>query len=412
MKKLILLLSATSTLLGQGIFGLSDGYESMIQPRKAEYQTYRLQLAALQEVSYDVTGFNPDGDVVNPLQIYEKSQNLIGLFQGSTQTNEFTELINSIAAGSGGGIADVFYTPSGSMKTYQTVLSATWGVHECFAVQATLPVRFAKLYDVSWEYTGSTFLFADQLIAQEVISKFQSSVKELFDLDLTGWKQTGLGDFSAVVKYDQAFKQYKKYLKQVRAHFHLGLTFPTGVQGNSNTLMPVDFDYDGAYGLPFGGGLDLDLGKVAQIGFRADFWHYFSNVKERRVKSFGSQTTLLMPKVAQVWKNYGFIQNFTLFARLRNIYKGLSAKIAYAYYRKGIDTVSLQDSSLDWLTINASAELDEQTRHHVFMSLMYDSAYETELSCRPQVELFVKIPFNGSRVALASTVGLGCSFDF
>lgn len=412
MKKLFFILMTATAVYGQGILGLSDGYESMIQPHKLVYQEHSAQLFALAEFADEVTAFDPDSKEVNVLQLYEPSQNLIGLFQGTTQHNTFTELINSIAAGPGGGTADAYYTPTGSMKAGQVLFGVTYALSDYFSVQATVPIRYAKLYDVSWKYTGNLHLFADQLIANEVISSFESNVKSLFNLDLTGWSQTGFGDLSALVHYEQPFKQYKKYLKQVTAHFHMGLTFPTGKQGDVNTLMPMDFDYDGAYGLPFGGGLDLDLGKVVQVGFRADFWHYFSNQKLRRVKAFGSQTSLLMSKVAQVWKNYGFIQQFTLFAQLKNFYKGFSAKVSYDYYRKGIDTVSLQDSSLDWLTINASAELDEQTRHHVLLSLMYDALYETDIACRPQFELFVKIPFNGSRSVLASTVGILCSLDF
>ena len=177
--------------------------------------------------------------------------------------------------------------------------------------------------------------------------------------------------------------------------------------------MSIPFGSDGSVGLPFGGGLDINLGRYFQCGFRGQFTYLWGNEKLRRVPNFPSQTSLLIPQVVMALKEPGFVQQFDLFVQAYNVTGGLSLKLAYEYFRKAPDLMSVNIPGFDYNLINTSLSLDEETRHNMILLLSFDSAFLKECApLHPQAGIFVNIPFNGSLTSLVSTVGLQLALDF
>ena len=415
--KLVVILSLmmADSLLFAAPLGFLEPYNFMIEAEPI-FGKSRFQWTMLTELSYDNVSFDADGNKVNALQIYEPQQNLLGLFQGLGNASQFNQLVNSLAGGSGGGVNNSengLFTPTGVFDGSQIAFLASYMFHPHCYFKVSVPVYKINLTDVNWLYTGNNRTFAGQAIQTELVNSFASQALEDFDLSIGDWSQTGFGDVTMLMDYICDYPQGRSLLRNVRVHLRLGLSVPTGVVADENQIMSIPFGNDGSVGLPFGGGLDINLGRYFQCGFRGQFLYLWGNEKLRRVSSFPSQTTLLLPQVTMTYKEYGFIQQFDLFVQAYNIAGGLSAKFAYEYYRKAQDLLSVQTPNFTYTQINTDLRLDEETRHNFIGVLSFDSAFLKKCDrLHPQASIFVNIPFNGSFTSLVSTVGLQLALDF
>ncbi len=112
-------------------------------------------------------------------------------------------------------------------------------------------------------------------------------------------------------------------------------------------------------------------------------------------------------------KEYGFIQQFDLYVQAYNVAQGLSLKLAYEYFMKGQDQVSVMTPGFSYNVINADLRLEEETRHNVILMLSFDSAFLKDCNrLHPQASIFVNMPFNGSFTSMLSSVGLQLALDF
>jgi len=402
-------------LLQAAPLGFLEPYNFMIEAEPI-FGKSKFQWTVLTELSYDSQSFNEDGDVVNALQIYEPQQNVFGLFQGLGNASKFNQFVNSLAGGAGGGVdngENGLFTPTGTFDGAQVAFLASYLFHEHCYFKIAVPVYKINLTNVNWEYTGNDDTFAGQAIQTELINSFTTQALQDFNLSVGDWQETGLGDVTMLLDYICDYSQGRTLLRNVRIHLRLGLTLPTGVVANENQIMSVPFGNDGSVGLPFGGGLDINLGRYFQCGFRGEFLYLWGNEKLRRVTNFPGQTSLLTPQVTMTYKEYGFIQQFDLYVQAYNVAGGLSAKLAYEYYKKGQDQISVQAPGFNYTLMNTSPRLDEETRHNLIAMVSFDSAFLHKCDkIHPQAEIFVNMPFNGSFTSLLSSVGLQMTLDF
>lgn len=401
-------------LLDAAPLGFLEPYNFMIESEPLLPKTV-WQWNFFTQTSFDTKSFDGQGLPVNALQIYEPRQNMLALFQGS-QDSKFNQMINSIAGGAGGGANNLengFFTPTGDFSGYQVAFLSSYRFHNNCYFKVSLPVYNLQLSNVVWDYAGNNTTFSGQQIESELVNSFLIDAQDLFGLSLQGWKTSGLGDLAMLLDYIGDFPQGRTVLRNVRVHGRLGLTFPTGQLANENWLMSQALGADGSVTMPFGGGLDINLGRYFQCGFRGQFSYIWGNLKERRIPTFYSQTTLLYPTVLPTYKNYGMTQLFDLYAQIYNPVGGLSFKVAYEYSFKSIDTLSVARTGVDYNIINLDLNLDEITRHNFICLLSFDSGFlDKHDKIHPQLGVYVNIPFNGSFMTAASTVGVQLSLDF
>lgn len=386
------------------------------------------QLTAFCEQSYHVQGYATDPKeeetfLVDVLQIYEPTQNVVSMYQGfdntgavvQTLTTPFTQLLDSIAGGPGGGVSDFqngIFTPTGKLSGGQVALGATYALGNCFYISAYLPFCHAKLSNVEWKYSGDNILFASEKIQKELINSFAQDSKKYFGLNIGNWKQTGLGDFTVLVEWERNFPQMRPILRNVQANIRTGLSFPTSTKCNECVIMPVSFGADSSIGLPFGGGLSFSLGTIADVGFSGQFWYFWSSEKLRRIKTFPTQTSLLFPVVTNTQKQFSIVQNFNLFGQLYTSSKRFSAKGIYQHWRRQKDKIIPISTNFNFDVANSAESLDEITYHQIILAGIYSPCNGDFKGIIPQLELFWKGSFNGTRVAVASTVGLQFSLTF
>ncbi len=405
----------TGALLQSTPLGYLEPYNFMIESepllRQKKWQWNFLTQTGINTESYDENGL-----LVNPLQIYETEQNILGLFQGLGSNSNFNQLVNAFAAGPGGGVNNTengLFTPTGDFSGYQVAFLSSYKIHNNCYFKIALPVYNLQLSNVEWAYTGNNSTFSGQQIETELINSFTTDAQNLFGLSLGGWKISGLGDLAMLLDYIADFPQGRSVLRNVRVHFRCGLTFPTGLQADENTIMPQALGADGSMTLPFGGGLDINLGRYFQCGFRGQFSYIWGNEKLRRVPTFENQTTLMFPDVVSTFKNYGMTQTFDLYMQIYNVVSALSLKVAYEYYFKSPDSISVNTPGFNYTLLNTDRSLDEITRHNMILLLSFDSAFLKKFDkIHPQVGLYANLPFNGSFTTSAATAGVQLSLDW
>lgn len=407
--------------------GLFYPYDINIKQKKPGYKNW--QAIAFGENSYRIQGYATDMPkeektfLRNPLQIYEEYQNIVSMYQGygtdgsvtQTITTPFTELLDSIAGGIGGGVSNNqngIFKPTGKLSCAEFSLGTVTNVGHGFYISAFLPVYFAKLSNVCWSYAGNNALFSDAKIQAELIDSFKQDSLEYFDLNVSGWKKRGLGDLAILAEWQNDFPQFKRRtLKSVQINARLGVTFPTAKKSCENVIMPIDFG-SGTVGIPFGGGLTLNLADIVDFGFSGQFWYYWNHEQVYRVKTFPTQTTLLLPTLAYAQKEFSIVQNFNLHATIYSFCKRFGLKSFYQYWRKGEDRLIPLSNNLNYETINSSLNLAEQTRHQFNFMLMYSPKKDDFKKIIPQFEIFWKLAVNGMRTATASSYGGQLSIIF
>lgn len=422
----MVLLSTISVTYALPPLGMFVPYDINIKLKKPAVGHF--QVNTLGEKSYNVRGYATDFKdevtfAVDVLQIYEPAQNVVSLYQGynangaivQTLTTPFTELLDSIAGGPGGGVSNLnngLFRPTGKLSCGQFSLSSTYAVGQGFYVGAYLPFYFAKLTNTHWQYSGTNTLFSDQKIQKELVDTFAQDAQQYFDLHIGNWNRKGLGDLTFLVEWQRDFPQRRPTIKNVQTTARIGLSVPTSLNTCETIIMPVAFGADGAVGLPFGGGISINLGNICEVGFSGQFWYYWSNEKIRRIKTFPTQTTLLYPVLTNTYKEYSIVQNFNLHGIIYSFCKRFSLKGFYQYWRKGEDKLIPFDSSFNFSTVNCAANLDEVTRHQFCVLGAYSPLKGQFEKYIPQFEIFWKAATNGTRAAVASTFGAQFSLIF
>ena len=326
-----------------------------------------------------------------------------------TLTTPFTQLLDSIAGGPGGGVSNLqngLFKPEGKMSAAQTSLGATFGLGRFFYVSAYLPFYFTKLSRVNWVYDGDNSLFSNEKIKQELIDTFKEDSLKYFDLNIGNWKRNGVGDLAIIAEWQRDFpQQHRRTLRSVQTNVRLGVTFPTAKKNCENVIMPIDFGFDGAFSIPFGGQLSMNLANIVDVGFSGQFWYFISNQKIRRIKTFPTQTTLLLPTLTEAYKEFAIVQNFNLFGTIYSPCKRFGLKGFYEYWRKGKDTLTPINSNFSYSIVNSALNIDEESRHQFCLMFMYSPQKDDFKRVIPQFEIFWKESTNGMRTIAASTYG-------
>lgn len=348
---------------------------------------------------------NYNNQIVSPLQIYEEKQNIFFLVD-NVESSKFEELHESLFSenSSEGGYE---FTPTGllSGELYSFFAGYYWKHGLSFSLH--VPVYSVILKNVQWEYAGIA-----GKNKQSLTNAFFYDMEYLFSFKLDGWERKEIGDVTALIDWKYNFYQKKPWVKSVQPCLRAGMVFPTSKQSNPNQILYHSFGHEKSFGLPFGGGIDIIFKNGLEFGFRGQFWYYWGAYLNHRIRTSALETELLLPKVERVFKDFGFIQNFSLHACYRYL-DCVKVQLVYDYMKKGEDSITVINKNYDYLMINTSKQLDETYRHAVMMTIGLDgSATDQFLLQNIQCELFVKFPFHGTYVVTSNTAGFSISLSF
>ncbi|MBT5345689.1 hypothetical protein HOK96_01395, partial [bacterium] len=332
-------------------------------------------LSVVSELGYDASGRQPvdseDDDLgstkVNPLQLWTKDQNMLAMLKGAEADTAAYVLAQTLNIDDDDGFRG-HVIPTGDFKiSHVTTLAARWNIKWNVALSLFVPFYSMKLSNLAFEdQTSSTGTSEDALVRSTLTNDIPGNIEALTGIKAQNWSRQGLGDMVANASWSHHFEQHRPLLKGVELAAHAGLSFPTSKNKNEDRFFDVPFGYDGAYAIPFGGSLGLDITKYLCFKINADFVHRLGTTRAaRRLRVDESQTDLLLLRKTSVYVDWGFIQRFTLSFQTRNLAAGLRARALYQYQHIGEDEYFVNDSTFSAATANGAASMDESSTHHV-----------------------------------------------
>ncbi len=387
-------------------------YDVVLRPPFNKNAQYQLMFMAEGGLGH-VKGFNGGSHRTNVLSIWQEEQNALTMLDGFNPMSPIGQLRNSLDAADN-GVRGHFLASAALKLKFAGSFGFRGRIRNGWSITSYLPFFSMKLDNVAWQDLTQNLTAEDQRVKRLLTNNIFANVAELGGLDIQhGWHRTGIGDWTTFAEWDYDFRQYKPVIRNVHVNARLGITIPTGLKENENLLFAIPFGNDGAIGFPFGAGIELLLGSCLIPGVYVQMIQMFGNTRLRRVRTSLNQTDILLLQKAYAYKDFGLTQQFDLYMQCINLIKGLEFTIAYEYYKHGDDEISLAGYGFSSEIANTSVRLFDWTMHHLVATAAYDfTAHIHKTKVHPQIFGFARVPFNGTRSALSTTLGLGFSIDF
>ena len=400
-----------NTIRAMNIVNTLWPYDTLIRPTFNNQRAW--QLAFYTEGGYhNAKGFNDDGEIVNPLRIWNAQQNALAMLEGFPTDSPISQLRSQLLD-CDNGIRGRFNVCGDLQMNFNSSFAARFFFANDWSIGLYLPVYQMKLKDVTFQDLTPNLDNLDKLVHRLLTDNLATNVQQLGCLNIGDWQRDGVGDLTMLIEWFRDFKQNKQFLKCVRVNWRTGLGFPTGLRENQNLLFAVPFGYDGAVSMPFGLGIDLTLGTNFKCGIDVQLTQIFGHTRSRRIKTDIEQTELLLLQTASAFRDYGLVQRFNLYVELFRFLKGLSFKVGYQFLKQGDSEISLKTEQFSNTIANTSPRFEDFTMHHLITKFTYDFGVHNPAGrTRPELGLFTRQPFNGKNVALVPTVGFVMSVDF
>jgi hypothetical protein len=359
---------------------------------------------------YDINFSGSKEEKVNPLQIYQYTQNAIsslnGILDYKSEEAQIAQFYN--IADNNGTIG--IYKPYGKFQVPVNLMFALrYHFNYGLALGVFLPYYEMELKDIMFEnISNNTSL---QYYYQKDLIDFVASTS---GISLKPWKRKGIGDLVSYLSWTLDFPQSKPLLSNVRTNLRFGASFPTGKKTDENKILAIPFGNDGCYGLVGGGGIDLDFLYKTRAGVDIYLLYIFGNLKERRVKTAAAQTDLLFSKKVPTFKEFGLFQEYNLYLEAFNINDtGFSFKINYQYLKQNDDKIYISDISINPKIANDAENIQEWSTHSLLFMPSFDwGCYNPESRFIPSVIGWFKWGFNGKRALVGDSFGLMIHIGF
>ncbi len=371
------------------------------------------QITGYDEFGLKARGYNPDNDKVNVMQLWQPTQDALAMIQSLPATNPLRNILQNIQDDGVRG----HFTVTGKFDLNASAgISARYHLPYNITISAHLPFYAMKLKNVLFQDLTLDDDSTENLLVRENLTDNFLQVMEELDpsLDLTGWKRTGVGDFAVFAAWQGSYCQAKPILKNVDLTTRLGVTLPSGLRTNEDQILSIPFGYNGSAGLWFGAGITLNWFDYIRGGLDFEFLHLFGNSRFQRIKIQRDQTDLLFLTKVYAHTDYGFTQQYNLYFEGYRFFHGLSAGMIYQFWRHGEDKLALFTNLYSDDIANTAEKLQEWTMHQVIFKLNYD--FECDLDAcsklKPNIFVFYKLPFNGTRAILVNTVGVAITLNF
>jgi hypothetical protein len=352
------------------------------------------------------------GIKTNVLQLWQEKQNALAMLEGFGPSSDLTLLAQRLAVDTADGCRGQFIFCGNLEVRANMLFLGRWYLPYGFIAALYLPVRALKL-GVHFEDLTKDLTAEDVLTKNLLTNNFAQQMEQLGCLDINGWRRIGVGDLAALMHWFWDFPQEKPLLKKVRVNGRIGLSFPTAKKSDINQIFSIPLGNDGAWGIIFGGGLDLTLSSHIKIGLDAEFLQLFSVIDRFRIKTNVDQTDLLLLARARALKDFGFVHHFNLYAQFYDLPHGLSCDVIYQFFKQEDSKLALFSNEFSSEVANTAKSLEEWTMHHFIFKVNYD--FESMLKdypLKPYCSFFFKQPVNGKNAVLAQTVGFSLVVSF
>lgn len=365
-------------------------------------------------------GFDEDGST-NVMRIFNSHEDGIAMLQGFSESSPQGQLLDKIqgvnVAPIDNGIRGNFLV-SGDMKLdYGIGFGWRYFFPNDFSIGLYLPMYSMRLKNVCWQdqTPPTTPADPDARVKQYLTDNFFANVCTLGKgLELKGWHRTGVGDLVALLEWDRDFPQQRPLLKNVRLNARLGLNIPTGLKADEDKLFALAFGCDGATGLIFGADLAVTFGDYMRAGVDVEILPLFGSTNSRRIKTNFNQTQSLLLEKTCVYTDWAMIQQFNVFIKFADFYKGFKIDVDYQFLKQGSSQVTPFSTAFTTSIVNTGRNFEEWTSHSAIVKFGYDfkGTLPKDSRVTPAVSFFAQMPFNGKNSILFTAVGVLLAAEF
>jgi hypothetical protein len=355
--------------------------------------------------------FGSHGSVSNPLRIWEPEQLALEMLQGYNPCTAIAKKSAQIDASDNGRRGHICFD-----GTFRILFSfgAAWRffVHNNWSIGVYIPsyvmrLSHVKTHDLTESITDEDlrtkeFLTNPWVLPQETCA--------LGDLDIGGWQRGGLGDIVTQAEWYQDFIQQRPILRNVRLNWRIGVGIPTARRVDENKLIAISFGRDGAWSIPLGIGLDFTVGSWFRTGVDVQLTFIFGNKRHRRIKTYPTQTDLLLLTKLDAYKDFGLEQQYNLYVEFFS--RNLSFKCGYQYITQGDDELSFGNNNFSPNIANLLVKLHDRTMHEIILVGWYDMKDLIKSSTEVKIGMFSQLPFNGRRSFAQQTLSLMVAVNF
>ena len=389
-------------------------YDTLIRPDPRGDYPFRVTFFAERGIG-NATGYNGDGAIVNPLRIWQPAQNCLRMLCNQPQGCAANTLFNQLGIVDDGRCGTCGL--NGNLKLDWSVagsFSYWWSPSLWFAIY--MPVYSMRLSNICINDLTPSNTPAGVQARCSLTNNIPQLCEALSNgsLCLDSWRRKGFGDTVLMVEWLTEHPQARLVLKNVMLNGRIGVVVPSGHERNEDKLFALPFGTDGGWGLVFGGGLGVTLGCYLDAGFDVQLTHVFGTVRNRRIRTDVGQTDLLLLNKVSAYNDVGLTQRFNLFFKIHDIFPGAWLQAGYQFLKHGRDHLTLLTCNNSNEVANCAVNLHEWIAHQVIVSAGYNAtARMGDDACAvPQFSLFARIPFNGKRSALFTTIGGYFAIDF
>lgn len=359
--------------------------------------------------------YNEDEKRVPVTQIQSSKESALAMLEGSVPGTPLHGLANRLR-GSQDGTRGMFEV-QGELAWKQLCVDALYRLHMIklpgiFSLGVHIPIIDASIHDVSWKsLTKSETLQDDEV--HSLLVRDEKSLKQFAErygkLDIGDQHRTGLGDLACMLYWQAHFTQYRRRLSDVLVQLRIGVTIPTSHRVNTDKAFDVDFGRDGAWGIPLGGGLRLDLGEGIRVGIDVGATLFIRRVQEWRLKTSWAQTPYLLLSKGLATREYGPEWRFTLYGQWAVAKTGLCVSGGYQFFKHTDSTLYPQSDSLSATLINTSPTVDVSESHNGVFGLNYVPAAVRKWKMVPEFSVQATIPFGGRSCMSGTIISAGVS---
>ena len=359
--------------------------------------------------TYNINGHH----VASPFAIWSNSENSLSMFEGYGPTSEETQLLNSLKSYDNGVRGHIILNGDYKIDAATTLMSQV-RVGENMSVLFIIPWYHTSLKNITLIDLTENKNIQDLKVRTTITDNINELLKTYGNLEIHEWTHHGIGDIGCYIKWEYDFVQHKPLLKNVSLQLRCGVELPTGQHIDSNKILAHSFGNYRAVGLPFGGQLKLSLGDYCTCGIDAELTHIFNKTVNHRIKTAQNQTEFFLLQRSKAHFDFGMNQYVTLFGRLLYEPRGLQLTTAYEYFKHGDDQIGLHENAFNQAVANTAYYLQEKTAHHILVDFTcnVEKLFQKQWPVQPTVNIFIKVPFNGSNIHLTPLVGMGARVMF
>ena len=383
-------------------------YDYALAPAKAPKTTFHL--GASLEYGASSSARDYEGHKQNVLHMYGATHDVYHMLPALEQA-KYTFALAPLATSSDVtkiGMTGKFEQLDVSLRThYQLPVNILNGQTY---ISAYLPLRDAKIKNVAIQLPtlSTTASAAEQSFFNDRtkdLATFNQTIST-YGLNLADTSQSGVGDAVVMLSWARCFKQNKDGVKAVGLHLHGGVSLPTAKKLNADNPLSVALGNEGAFGIPFGVGLDVMMKYSLAVGADVDFLALLDHTETYRMKTDLNQTDFLLPTKGRAEKDHGLTWKFNVYAQARHFYKGLSAKVVYQYVKHDSDVLYPRTNDFNSVIVNTAHSLKEWDAHAIVMHMGWDMwKAAKDMPAHPNLSLFCKLPVGGKRVLNPTTFG-------